>query len=154
MCRKLHCAIVIEKYKKEAIHGWNFFFRNFLLCSVVISSYLKHQQESVRKVYIPPDLVALFHNTNILVKAIILLFTQISTVLCKIVQVWPVWLTFVSRVGRNSSIAFEFPSRISHFSLQWIPRKFISTDFSDCKADSSASLSSSSNIRSFMNSLI
>ena len=39
------------------------------------------------KVYIPPALVVLFHNTNVLVKALTLLFTQISIVLWKIVQV-------------------------------------------------------------------
>lgn len=39
------------------------------------------------KVYIQPALVALFHNVNVLLKALTLLFTQISTVLWKIVQV-------------------------------------------------------------------
>ena len=33
--------------------------------------------------------VALFDNVNVLVKAITLLFTQISTVLWKIIHVWP-----------------------------------------------------------------
>ena len=48
-------------------------FRDFLLCfqaPAVVS----------KKVYIPSALVALFHNVNVLIKALILLFTQISTV--------------------------------------------------------------------------
>ena len=39
------------------------------------------------KVYILPALVVLFHYVTVLMKALILLFTQISTVLWKIVQV-------------------------------------------------------------------
>ena len=39
----------------------------------------------IEKVY----MVALFHNANVLVKALTLLFNQISTVLWKIVKVWP-----------------------------------------------------------------
>ena len=40
------------------------------------------------KVYIPLSLVALFHYANVLVKALTVFFTQISTVLWKTVQVW------------------------------------------------------------------
>ena len=41
-----------------------------------------------KKVYIPPALVELFHNTSVLVKVYTLFFTQISTVMWKTVQVW------------------------------------------------------------------
>ena len=39
-----------------------------------------------KKVYIPTGLVVTFHNANVLVEALILLFTQMTTVLWKIVQ--------------------------------------------------------------------
>ena len=39
------------------------------------------------KVYIPPALVTLFHNLDVLRKALILFFIQISTVRGKIIQV-------------------------------------------------------------------
>ena len=102
---------------------------------------------SSKKVYISPALVVLFHNVNVLVKALTLLFTQISTVLWKIVQVWPQkvqfdWLFSGSWISLLYSI------------LQWFPRKFVTIDFSDCLADSSVSLCALSNIGSFMSSLI
>ena len=63
------------------------------------------------KVYIPPAFVALFHNTNDLVKELIQLFTQIFTVLWTAESA--VWLTIV---GGNSSVVLQFPSRIPYFS--------------------------------------
>ena len=41
------------------------------------------------KVYIQPAFVALFYNANVLIKAVILLFTQVNTFLWKIVDVYP-----------------------------------------------------------------
>ena len=46
------------------------------------------------------------------------LFGKLSSVTAKS----SVWLAFVSRVVGNSSVA-----------LQWFPRKFVTTDFSDCQ---------------------
>ena len=70
------------------------------------------------KVYIPPALVAFFNNADVLVKALILLFTQISTVLWKIVQVWPQKVEFdlysCSELGRISSVVLQFPSCITY----------------------------------------
>ena len=41
-----------------------------------------------KKVYIPQPLIVFFHNVNVLVKVLTLLFNQISTILWKIIQVW------------------------------------------------------------------
>ena len=54
------------------------------------------------------------------------------------------WGTLIS----SSSISFTYSA------IQWFPRKFVTTDFTDCQEDSSASLSVSSNIVSSMSSLI
>ena len=92
------------------------------------------------KICIPPALVAFFHYANVLVKALNPLFTETA-----------VWLTFMSLVDGNSSVALQFPSRIPHSAdfpgslyllSQWLP------------GDSSVSLSASSDIGSFMSSLI
>ena len=58
---------------------------------VLVSHRIPFQTPAVviEEVYIPPALVALFHKANVLVKALTLLFNQISTVLWKIVKVWP-----------------------------------------------------------------
>ena len=56
----------------------------------------------------------------------------------------PSWWKLFSR----SSISFSYAT------LQWFPRKFVTTDFSDCQADSSALLSALLNIGSFISSLI
>ena len=75
------------------------------------------------KVYIPSALVVLFHNVNALVK---MLFTQISTVLWKIVQLWlTVWLTFMHWVSGKCSVALQFS--FSYSALRWFPRKFVTT---------------------------
>ena len=74
------------------------------------------------KVYIPSALVALFHNANVLVKALALLFTQIATVIRKIVLEWPKKMQFVPRVGGNSSVALKFLSV-----LRWFTKKFVNT---------------------------
>ena len=55
----------------------------------------------------------------------------------------PSWRKYFS----SSSLSF------SSSALHWFYRKFLTTDFSDCRADSSASLRALSNIQSFMNSL-
>ena len=108
------------------------------------------------EVYIPSALVVLFHYANVLVKALTLLFTQISTVVWKIVQVVrlqkcslmdilaPSWLQLLS----CSSTSFSYSA------LGWFPRKFVTTVFNYCQAESSASLSALANIGSFMNSFI
>ena len=80
------------------------------------------------KVYISLTLVALFDNANVLVKALTLLFIQISTdslrnspsVTAESAVCW----TFVPRVSVNSSVALQFLFRILN-----------SGGFSDCQAD-------------------
>ena len=104
-------------------------------------------------VYFSSVLEALFPNVNILVKVVILLLTQISTVLWKIIKVWlqkalfdirsPSW----RKLFRSCSISF------SYFALQGSTRKFVIFDFSDSKADRSVTLSSLSYIGSFMSCL-
>ena len=63
-----------------------------------------------------------------------------------------VWLSFVplSRWKLFSSFSLSF----SYSTIHWFPRKFVTTDFSDYQVDSSALLSASSNIESFMSCLI
>ena len=55
------------------------------------SNRIQFQASSVvsEKAYIRPILLALFHYVNVLIKVLILLFPQMSTVYSKIVQVWP-----------------------------------------------------------------
>ena len=102
------------------------------------------------KVCTPLALVAHFHNANVLVNALTLLLTQISTVFGKQSKCdrGKCSLTFVPRVGWNSSVALQFTPRIPHSD------GFVTIDFSDCQVNSSASLRASSNIGSFMSSLI
>ena len=105
-----------------------------------------------KKFDIPPSLVALFHNANILVKALILLFIQISTVLWKIDHREysltdvrdPSW----RKLSCSTSISFLCSA------LRWFPRKFVTTDLSDCQADSSASISVLSTLGPSRGSLI
>ena len=61
-------------------------------------------------------------------------------------------LTFMLQAGGDSSASLQFSSRIPHSS--GFPRKFVTTDFSDCQADSSVSLSASLITGSFIKSLI
>ena len=97
-----------------------------------------------KKVYILLALVVFSHNANVLVKVLTLLFTQISTVLskcdhrkCRLTDICaPSW----QKLFGNSWISPLY------YILWWFSRKFITTDFSDYQADSSASLSVSSNI--------
>ena len=97
------------------------------------------------KVYTPPALVMLFHDANI--------FTQISTVLWKIVQVWPQKLQFDWHSCPELAETFQWLSNfllvyctlvisqeVCNYLLQWL--------------GSSTSLSASTNIGSFMSSLI
>ena len=90
---------------------------------------------------------ALFYNAKVLVKTITALHLNLHSYFENSPSVTvkrAVWQTFT----RSSSIS------ISYFSLGWFSRKFSTTKFSECKADSSASLSASSNIGSFISSLI
>ena len=64
--------------------------RSFQELSPVLDSHQIPFQAPVlisEKIYFPPALEAFFHNANVLVKALTLHFTQISTVLWKIVQI-------------------------------------------------------------------
>ena len=117
-------------------------FRDFLLCWAAISE----------KVYVPLDLVVLFHIVNIMVKSLTQFFSQISIVLWKIVQVWPQKVRSLTDICALSW--WKLFNFILIFCTLVFSRKFITTNFSHCEVDSSTSLSASSNIWSFMNSLI
>ena len=117
---------------------------SLLLWSAATTLHFKHQQRSMRN-YLSLALVVLFYNANFF-KALSLFFTQISSSLennPSVTAESAVRLTSVPWVGRNASVSLQFPSHILHSG--GFPNKFVTTDFSDCQADNSASLSTSSN---------
>ena len=104
-----------------------------------------------KKIYIPLALVALFHDVNILVKALHLnLQSSLKNSPSVTVEsaVMDIHASSWRKLFSSSSIYFSYSA------LRWFPRKFAATDFSDCQVDCSALLSASSNIGSFMRYLI
>ena len=69
-------------------------FRGFGKCSAATGLRFKHLQKSARK-FTSLALVAFFHNVNVLMIVLALLFAQNTTFLWKIVQVWSQKLQFV-----------------------------------------------------------
>ena len=145
--QKVHSVIVNWKIPKNTIYGWKS-FQGFL--PLLSSHHILFQVPAVvsEKVYIPPALVALFHIADVLVKALILLFTQIFTVLwkkskfnCRKCSLNDIHAVSWQKLFSSSSIFF-------YSAFQWFPWKL--PDFSDCQVDSSTLVSTSSN----MNSLI
>ena len=101
------------------------------------------------KVYISSALVGLFHNANILLKALTLFFPKISTVLWKIVHVWS------QKVQFDKHSCLDLVETLQFYSTpRWFPRKFVTTDFIDYQVDSLASAWASSHIGCFVSSLI
>ena len=105
---------------------------------------------------IPSALIVFLHITNILVKTLTLFFTEVSTILWKIVQMRPeemhLKLTCMHQFGRkfsnNSSITFR------NWELLWLQRKFAVTDLRDNQAEMSEGFSASSKLVSLMSFLI
>ena len=90
-----------------------------------ISFQAPDQQLSARK------FVALFHNANVLVKALIMIFTQISTVLWKLVQMWPQKVQFDSELADSIRKLLNFllvfhtlvvSQEVWNYWLQWLLR--------------------------------
>ena len=108
-----------------------------------------------QKIDIPSTLIAFLHITDILVKALTLFFTEVSTILWKIVLMRleemhltdmraPSWRKF----SINSSTTFQYREH------PWLPRKFAMTDLRGNQAEGSTGFSASSKLVPLMSSLI
>ena len=106
-----------------------------------------------KKFYTLLTLVVLFHNANVLVKVLTLLFTQIfprkqSKYDCRKCHLTDICGPNCRKLFYSSCVSFSYSA------LWWLSRKFVTTDFSECQVYSSASLNASSNVGSFMSSFI
>ena len=106
---------------------------------VLGSYYIPFQARVNEKVYIPPYLVRLFHNANILVKALNQLLNQISKVLWKVVKCDRRKRTSLSRVGVNSSVYIHRMLKLCHSKLKSTQKKLFMNersvrDFPLCSA--------------------